>query len=530
MPDTQNYENNSIALSQQNTESSRGCTPLNQASCKISNGSEQLDKPVYTSLIDWNKPILDSDFLYRRQLSELRQHKENVKRLAIFDFDNTLFKSPLPNPRLWDQKLIGMLKSTDLGWFQDARTLSPPYLKYTNKHWIKSTVQQAQMEAKRDDTLVVLLTGRSHAAYRKSILKLLSLCRGLRFDIVILKETPTRQSPLVSPTASPYPSDSQVEKKVAKTPLTFDYKMTVVEDTVAAFPDIRQVLMWDDRIQHCERMQQYLDALVARSQERITMANVFHVPPQTIYMSEKDEKQLVGDFISEYNQRVRAASGSDNADDLLVGSLRMSTYPSFTAVFLTADSKRQLQRAVRSPYEWTTTADYMTIALGPLTDEELTARVGAVMGEKVELAVDNIGTIGGAILAVQVSQIRTEGGHAISPCTCDIPHITVAYNGPQRINPEYASRIRNWQPLRNGRLILNGVVGEHHLTTASIVMPEVVKDEVSIGGLVCRRWPELKGKDIGMAIANVRRTMIDKDIGNLEVNRERISHIVDSLF
>ncbi|KAJ1866503.1 hypothetical protein LPJ78_001764 [Coemansia sp. RSA 989] len=526
MPDTQTPLTSTLP---QKADSSRGYTPLNEASCKTSTCSEQPDKPVYSSIIDWNKPILDSDFLYRRQLSELREHKKNVKRLAIFDFDNTLFKSPLPNPRLWDQQLIGMLKSTDLGWFQDSRTLSPPYLKYTTKHWVKSTVQQAQMEARRDDTLVVLLTGRSHAAYRKSILKLLSLCRGLRFDIVILKETPTRQSPLVSPSASPCPPASQAEKKVPKAPLTFDYKMTVVEDAVAAFPDIRQVLMWDDRIQHCERMQQYLDALVARSQERINVANVFHVPPQTIYMDEENEKQLVGEFISEYNQQVRAASGCDNAD-LPVGSLRMSTYPSFTAVFLTADSKRQLQQTVRSPYEWTTTADHMTIALGPLNDEELAIRVGAVMGEKVELAIDSIGTIGGAILAVKVSQIRTANGHAMSPSTCDVPHITVAYNEPQRIRPEYASRIRNWRPLRNGRLVLNGVVGEHHLTTASIVMPQVVKDEVSIGGLVCRRWPELKGKDIGMAVASVRQIMANEDIDNLEVNRERISHIVDSLF
>ncbi|KAJ2450174.1 hypothetical protein EV183_004461 [Coemansia sp. RSA 2336] len=525
MPDTQTPP---TSASSQHAESSRGYTPLNEVSCKSSNCSEQLDKPVYSSIIDWSKPILDSDFLYRRQLSELRKHKQNVKRLAIFDFDNTLFKSPLPNPRLWDQQLIGMLKSTDLGWFQDSRTLSPPYLKYTPKHWVKSTVQQAQIEARRDDTLVVLLTGRSHAAYRKSILKLLSLCRGLRFDIVILKETPTRQSPLVSPSASPCPPESEAEKKVPKAPLTFDYKMTVVEDTVAAFPDIRQVLMWDDRIQHCERMQQYLDALIARSQERITAADVFHVPPQTIYMDEDNEKQLVGDFIGEYNQRVRAASGYDGTD-LPVGSLRMSTYPSFTAVFLTADSKRRLQQTVRSPHEWTAAADHMTIALGPLSDEGLAAKVGAVMGEKVELAVDTVGSIGGAIIAVQVSQIRAANGRTMSP-TCDIPHITVAYNGLQRARPDYASRIRNWRPLRNGQLILNGVVGEHHLTTASIVMPQVVKDEVSIGGLVCRRWPELKGKDIGMAVASVRQIMANEDVDNLEVNRERISHIVDSLF
>ncbi|KAJ2372134.1 hypothetical protein GGI05_007688, partial [Coemansia sp. RSA 2603] len=157
---------------------------------------QQLGKPIYTSTVDWLRPIVPDDFLYRQQLAQLRQRKHGITRLSIIDFDNTLFKSPLPNPDLWDQSLIGMLKSTDLGWFQDARTLSWPYLEYTEKHWIESIETLTELESKRSDTLLMLLTGRSHAAYRDIILDLLSRRENLRFDIVILKETPTRQSPL----------------------------------------------------------------------------------------------------------------------------------------------------------------------------------------------------------------------------------------------------------------------------------------------------------------------------------------------
>ncbi|KAJ2358998.1 hypothetical protein GGF43_000433 [Coemansia sp. RSA 2618] len=509
----------------------RGRTPLYHTRFQVATNAPQPDIPIYTSTVDWERPISEADFLYRRQLSALRQRKTNVQRLAIFDFDNTLFKSPQPNPRLWDSQLNGMLKSTDLGWFQDARTLSPPYMEYTDAHWMQSTVRLVKTEARRDDTLVVLLTGRSHAAYRPVILGLLERS-GLRFDIVILKETPTRQSPLVSPAVTPAGSPvalSDTELLAPKTPLTFDYKMGVVEDMIAAFAEAREILMWDDRIHQCSRMQEYLDALAARSDGRITTADVYHVPPETIYMREANERGLVNAFVTEYNNRVRARLGDSDPARLPVGALEMSTYPSFAAIFLTSRSKELLQKSVRSPRSWVKSADHMSIVMGAASDEELLKRVGAVMGEHVELEVDSIGTIANTIIAVRVSQVRPRSG-PMAPQTFDTPHITVAYNEPEGIQPAYAKRITKWRPLNGGRLALQGVVGVHQLTTASIVRPIVVKDDVSIGGLVFQRWPELSGRDIGIAVSDVRRLMGEQGVENLEANRSRIAEIIDSLF
>ncbi|KAJ2839810.1 hypothetical protein J3B01_000420 [Coemansia erecta] len=506
----------------------RGRTPIYHTRYQVTTDPAQLCIPVYTSTVDWNQPILETDFLYRRQLSVLRQHKENVQRLAIFDFDNTLFKSPLPNPRLWGQQLIGMLKSTDLGWFQDSRTLSPPYLEYTDAHWMQSTVALAKIEAARDDTLLVLLTGRSHAAYRPAVLNLLKRCHGLEFDIVILKETPTRESPLLSPAVSPMPSPGMVPT-TPTSPLTFDYKMGVVEDTITAFSDIREIVMWDDRVNQCERMQHYLDALLARSNGRITTADVYHMPPETIYMRESSERKLVYDFVTEYNDRVRTMSGNTDMSQLPEGALEMSVYSSYTAIFLTSRSKSLLQRSVRSPQSWVKSADHMSIVLGPASDEDLLNRIGAVMGERVELEVDSIGTIANTVIAVRVSQVRPRNGPMV-PQTFDTPHITVAYNEPRGIQPAYARNIKTWRPLNGGSLVLQGIVGEHQLTTANIVKPVVVKDNVSIGGLVCQRWPSLLGKDIGAAVTDVRRRMREQGVKNLEINRGRISEIVDTLF
>ncbi|KAJ2886462.1 hypothetical protein IWW38_005227, partial [Coemansia aciculifera] len=357
-----------------------------------------VDMPTYTSPVNWDEPVSKTDFLYRQQLSELRIHKRGAAtRLAIFDFDNTLFKSPCANPRLWDNKLIGMLLSTDLGWFQDSRTLSAPYLQYTDDHWMLPTEELVQAESERGDTLVALLTGRSHHAYRDQVLELISRRPHLRFDIIILKETLTRQSPLVSQVGF----DVQ-DSKNPPAPLTFDYKMGVVEDVVAAFPEIKEVAMWDDRAHHCARMQLYLDGLRIRHSERIVKAEVFHVPPQTIFMAEDNERNLVYTLVREYNERVAAAakrrialglSKPGDKDAPPAGSLVMERNANYTGVFLNRANRVLLQRNVKSPRGWTRAADHMTLAKGSVDPEKLQRELGAALGDSVELVVDSIGTI-----------------------------------------------------------------------------------------------------------------------------------------
>ncbi|KAJ2723617.1 hypothetical protein GGI07_002499 [Coemansia sp. Benny D115] len=493
---------------------------------------EQL-QPIYTSTIDWSQPIAEDDFLYRKELSQLRQTRQGITRLVIIDFDNTLFKSPLPNPWLWDSKVIGMLKSTDLGWFHDARTLSPPYLEYTDRHWISSVEELTRDECQRPDTLVMMLTGRSHAAYRQIILDLLGTRKDLEFDIVILKETPTRQSPLVSQV------DFSTVSKDPLAPYTFDYKMAVVEDTIAAFPEIREIFMWDDRIQQCEKMQGYLDSLQSRS-DQITKAWVYHVLPQTIYMQEDNERRLVNAMIQEYNDRVRA-SDTANCDkladlDLPLGTVVQSEYPSFTGVFLDKKSTHLLKKNVRSPQNWAKSSRYMSLKVGLADDSELMSYIGAKMNDSVELVVDKIGSIGNRVIAVQVSSIKVQGKKtSIVPRTAEdsTPYITIAYNEPYGARADNASNITTWRPLNSGSLVLRGKVGVHMVTTAVIVKeehPQQIPAEVSIGTIVCQCWPRLKGREIGVAVKGVNLLMEQHDIKNLEANREVITDLVRSLF
>lgn len=71
--------------------------------------------------------LLDDDYISTCRPRH-RKRRSLVKRIEIFDFDNTLFCSPLPNPALWHRSLIGRLMSPEVGWFRDVRTLSEPFV------------------------------------------------------------------------------------------------------------------------------------------------------------------------------------------------------------------------------------------------------------------------------------------------------------------------------------------------------------------------------------------------------------------
>jgi hypothetical protein len=59
--------------------------------------------------------------------TEIEAFKSDKKVLNIFDFDGTLFKSPLPNRLIFTSQAAGRVMS-DCGWFWEPATLAHPYI------------------------------------------------------------------------------------------------------------------------------------------------------------------------------------------------------------------------------------------------------------------------------------------------------------------------------------------------------------------------------------------------------------------
>ncbi|PVU93374.1 hypothetical protein BB561_003310 [Smittium simulii] len=257
---------------------------------------------------------------------------DTIKRLSVMDFDNTLFCSPLPSSNIWDSKGIGMLKG-DLGWFLEPKTLQSPYLSSISSRWVKQVELISRQEISRTDTLSVLLTGRSDYIYHEIIRSLLK-SRGLHFDLVILKEnTHIKWDPNDNIFTHRAKNDTaDLENLVfaikESNEFTFNYKMAVIDYILSKFLNINYVYMWDDRQNHCVKMQKYLDEHYVMT-NRIKESIVYKKDQRTIYMDPLLEADLVNGMVDEFNHNIELnfehSADTESVSDPKMGSQYLNT-------------------------------------------------------------------------------------------------------------------------------------------------------------------------------------------------------------
>ncbi|KAJ1969710.1 hypothetical protein IWQ62_000450 [Dispira parvispora] len=222
---------------------------------------------------------------------------ERFTSLRIFDFDNTLYKSPVPSPWLWDTKLIGKLLSTDIGWYHDPRTLSPPYVVPRMGDYNPLVLAEARRSLADPQCLTVLLTGRNDKKFRTSLNAILRKAR-LHFDIVFLKDVPSIFTHENRPSWDESPASP-----IAIVP-TFSYKTLVIDLLLDAFPSVKDLHIWEDRTHHRQRFRSYAQRLVQSG--RLVSSTVPRFKPAIGYMPMHLETQLVHALVGDYNARQQA--------------------------------------------------------------------------------------------------------------------------------------------------------------------------------------------------------------------------------
>lgn len=157
----------------------------------------------------------------------LKTSSENLE-LHIFDFDNTLFRSPEP-PQWWSNKKMGY-------WFNDAVSLSEPFVpqKPSSDYWFGNVVSEAKRSISDMGTLAIMCTGRpnDNGAMRYRVAELLK-SKGLDFDEVHLR------------------TGGQTDKYKAK--LTFDL--------LKRYPNILSVSVWEDTQKNLDAIERVCDHL-----------------------------------------------------------------------------------------------------------------------------------------------------------------------------------------------------------------------------------------------------------------------------
>lgn len=184
-------------------------------------------------------------------------------RLAIFDFDGTLFASP-GRPSWWPFP----------GFWGRPESLEPPHVPdRPGADWWSSTVVSAARQAISDgDTYAILLTGRP--AKLGGRIKALLHQAGLRFD--------------------EYHFAGGGKDTLA-------FKLDVVERIASKIPDLHLVEMWDDRTEHIAPFEAHLKKLnVEFEVHRVPrLMHEFENPPTTAFRVAARWQQRLADVIGD---------------------------------------------------------------------------------------------------------------------------------------------------------------------------------------------------------------------------------------
>lgn len=191
-----------------------------------------------------------------------------IKRLHVYDFDNTLFKSPWTNKSLYTYPTLQMLLDNTCfltgGWWDDpipfelilklsgADTSTNATTTTTNNnnsnniaankckstltnYWNHDMLKLSKLSNEQKDTISIILTGRKNNIFKDLILKIIELSKledplflkpSLQFDAICLKKS-IKDSPGTT---------------------TMMYKIAVLRDFLEYYPNLEEITIYDDRM------------------------------------------------------------------------------------------------------------------------------------------------------------------------------------------------------------------------------------------------------------------------------------------
>lgn len=155
----------------------------------------------------------------------LKENKEFIKRINVFDFDMTLFKS-IEAPQKWDTKKSGF-------WYNSEESLNRAYYSDNlDNLWIEKVVNEVKKSMIDKSCLTVLCTARSETPEIMYVTNELLRLKSLDFDYNCLYYKPLG-----------YPGS------------TSQYKVEVIQSLLNAYSFCKEVHFWEDRKENLTAVQ-----------------------------------------------------------------------------------------------------------------------------------------------------------------------------------------------------------------------------------------------------------------------------------
>lgn len=360
-----------------------------------------------------------------------------------------MFKTPLPNPTLWNGPTIGLLSRQNVlvngGWWHDNRILAATGqgLEKEEKHawegwWNDRIVELVRLSIKQPDALCVLLTGRAERGFADIVRRMVA-SKSLDFDMVGLK-------PLVSPTSQPFQS-------------TMHFKQLFLDALVETYSQAAEIRVYEDRPKHVKGFRDFFHEYNRRQSLAPTrgplQADVIQVADSSRYLDPVVEVAEVQHMINTHNDQVTKQSDLQRHHE----SLRIKKTVFFTSYMIGPDDTRKLLRlcglaADKTDHDLKIHANNILICPRPCPPSVL-EKVGG-MGSRMMWEVTGTACFEQSIWAARLRPIpSTATFHTDNP----VPLVVVALRKGAR--PMDAGKIDNWQPvLADKSFVFETIVGE----------------------------------------------------------------------
>jgi hypothetical protein len=263
---------------------------------------------------------------------------DKIKALHVYDFDNTLFRTPLPNPALWNGSTIGLLSNQDIfvngGWWHDNRILASTGQGLDKEErrawegfWNEKIVELVNLTVKQPDALCVLLTGRSEKGF-SDLLKRMVASKGLDIDMVCLK-------PQAGPANQRFQS-------------TMHFKQTFLTSLMETYRKATEIKVYEDRPKHTNAFRDFFATYNRKQTESPTRgslaADVVQVADALAYLDPVVEVAEVQHMINDHNDAILKQPYNKRRSPL---KIKRTVF--FTSYMVGAEDSQKLMKLVSLP-------------------------------------------------------------------------------------------------------------------------------------------------------------------------------------
>ncbi|KIV82141.1 hypothetical protein PV11_04269 [Exophiala sideris] len=367
-----------------------------------------------------------------------------IKSLHVYDFDNTLFSSPLPNPQIWSPPTVGMLQTYETlaygGWWHDASILAATGDGLEKEEprawegsWNETIVQLVELSIQSKDVLTVLLTGRGETNFQDLVNRICN-AKKLDFDLVVLK-------PEVGPTGQRFET-------------TMGFKQEFLRELVFTYKNAEEIRIYEDRPKHVKGFREYFErinkSLLSHPADQppplrkpIT-AEVIHVCELKSALTPESEVDVVQKAINRHNHAI--STGGPNPSKSVNKHLKIVEHFSYFGYLINQTDSARLITLIQGQSNSVIDSGEVrllasSILITPYVPrKDVLKKVGGY-GKKVTWQVTGYARFEDRIWAARVAPVAETQIYTQDPT----PLVVLAIRkGSRQVD---ASRIQDWEPV-----------------------------------------------------------------------------------